>query len=85
MNVSGIETQSFPQAQATDTHSRKDVAAVKTRDDVRDKPNGQEERRESAPVQDQVTLSREAQTRSASSPETLKNSTFQQSPSPFDR
>lgn len=85
MNVSGIETQSFAQASSTDTQNRKEVAEVKTRDDVRDKSNGQEEQRRTAPVQDQVTLSREAQTRSASSPETLKNSTFQQSPSPFDR
>ncbi len=85
MTVSGIENQSFPQAVSSDTQNRKEVTAVRSRDDARDKPREQQEVREASPVQDQVTLSKEAQVRATSSPETLKNSTFQQSPSPFDR
>ncbi len=38
-----------------------------------------------APVQDHVTLSKQAQALATSTSPTAKNNTFQQSPSPFDR
>jgi hypothetical protein len=85
MTVSGIDTQSFSQALSADTQNRKEVVAARSSDDARDTPKAQQDVRTASSVQDQVTLSKEAQERSESNPETSKNSTFQQSPSPLDR
>ncbi len=83
MTLTGVETQPVPQALPSDTQSRNQVAAVKPRDDASDKPKGRQETREVAPIQDQVTLSGDAQALSASNPQTSNNNTFEQSP--FDR
>ena len=85
MTLSGVEPQTVSHFVSPEIQNRKDTTTVKPRDESTDKTAGQQEARGTAPVQDQVSLSQEAQVRSATSPETSKNNTFQQTPSPFDK
>ena len=85
MTVSGLETQQFSQTVSSVTQEDKQVTGVKPSHDATSKTKEQQEPRAPSPIQDQVTLSKEAQTLAASDPQTSKNNTFQQSPSPFDR
>ncbi len=85
MTLTGLETQQFPQTASSVTQGDKQVTAVRPSHDATNKTKEQQEPRVPSPIQDQVTLSKEAQALSVSGPQTSKNNTFQQSPSPFDR
>ena len=85
MTVSGLETQQFPQTVSSVTQDHKQATGVRPSHDAISKTKEQQEPHAPSPVQDQVTLSKEAQTLAASDPQTSKNNTFQNSPSPFDR
>jgi hypothetical protein len=85
MTVSGLETQQFPQTVSPVTQEDKQVTSVRPSREATSKTKEQQEPRSPSPIQDQVTLSKEAQTLAASDPQTSKNNTFQGSPSPFDR
>jgi hypothetical protein len=85
MTVSGLETQQFPQTVSSVTQEDKQVTGVRPSREATSKTKEQQEPRAPSPIQDQVTLSKEVQTLAASDPQTSKNSTFQNSPSPFDR
>ncbi|GJL70015.1 MAG: hypothetical protein NPIRA06_26500 [Nitrospirales bacterium] len=65
-------------------HSRKQVTAVNS-DEESGKSKSHRERGVSSPIQDQVTLSREAQALATSRNQASKSNSFQQPPSPFDR
>ncbi len=80
MTLSGIETHQSSQALLSSTQDRKHVTASRASNDATEKTK---EQLRPSPIQDQVTLSKEAQALSASDPQALKNNTFQQSP--FDR
>lgn len=85
MTLSGIETHQAPQVQVSSPLDRKDITAARASQDAPDRAKEQSPARDPSPIQDQVSLSKEAQTLSVSNSQTSKNSTFQQSPSPFDR
>ena len=85
MTVSGLEAQQAPQTVSSVTQEDRQVTGVRPTHNANDKTKEQQEPRAPSPVQDQVTLSKEAQTLAASDPQTSKNNTFQSSPSPFDR
>lgn len=85
MTVSGLETQQFPQTVSSVTQEDKQVTGVRPSREATSKTKEQQEPRTPSPIQDQVTLSKEAQALSVSDPQTSKNNTFQNSPSPFDR
>ena len=85
MAVSGLEPQQSPQTVSSVTQEHKQATGVRPSHDATSKTKEQQEPRTPSPVQDQVTLSKEAQTLAASDPQTSKNNTFQNSPSPFDR
>ena len=83
MTLSGIETHHSPPSQISSPPDRREVAPARASHDTTDRAREQSESRGPSPIQDQVTLSKEAQTRSVSDSQPLKNSTFQQSP--FDK
>ena len=85
MTLTGLETQQFSQTVASVTEGHKQVTGVRPSHDATNKTKEQQEPRVPSPIQDQVTLSKEAQELSAFDPQTSKNNTFQASPSPFDR
>jgi hypothetical protein len=85
MTVSGLETQQFPQTVSSVTQGDKQVTGVRPSHDATRKTKEQQGPRAPSPIQDPVTLSKEAQELSAFDPQTSKNNTFQASPSPFDR
>ena len=80
MTSSGIETHQSSQTLLSSTQDREHVTAPRANNDATEKTK---EQPRPSPIQDQVTLSKEAQALSVSDPQTLKNNTFQQSP--FDR
>ena len=84
MTVTGVDSLQSPLALASSVQPRKNVAAL-TSQTVSDQANDQSAARSPSAIQDQVTLSREAQTLSDSDSQSSKNNTFQQSPSPFDK
>lgn len=84
MTLSEVGSIQFFQPASSDVHARKHVPAVKP-DGEGGKAKGQQERAASSPVQDQVTLSKEAQALATSNSHPSNNNAFQQSPSPFDR
>jgi len=85
MAVSGLETQQSPQTVSSVTQEHKQVTGVRPSHDAIRKIKEQQEPLTPSPVQDQVTLSKEARELSTFDPQTSKNNTFQSSPSPFDR
>jgi len=85
MTLAGIETHQSPQALLSSTQDRKDVTAPRASNDATERAKEQSPSRGPSPIQDQVSLSKEAQALSVSNSQTSKNNTFQQSPSPFDR
>jgi hypothetical protein len=85
MTLTGLETQQFPQTVSSVTQGHKQVTGERPSHDATNKTKEQQEPRVPSPIQDQVTLSKEAQALSVSDPQTSKNNTFQDSPSPFDR
>ena len=84
MTVTGVDSLQSPLALASSVQPKKNVAAL-TPQTVSDQAKDQSSARSSSAIQDQVTLSREAQTLSVSDSQSSKNNTFQQSPSPFDK
>ncbi len=84
MTVTGVDSLQSPLALASSVQPKKNVAAL-TPQTVSDQAKDQSSTRSSSAIQDQVTLSREAQTLSVSDSQSSKNNTFQQSPSPFDK
>ena len=85
MTVQGIETQQFSQPASSVSQDRQQVTAAHPSGDATDRANDRPEPRVSAPIQDQVTLSKEVQALSAAKAQTSKGLPFQESPSPFDR
>ena len=85
MTLPGIETQHFFQPASSVSQDRNQVTAARPSGDATDKAKERPEPRASTPVQDQVTLSREAQALSTANSQTSKGNSFQESPSPFDR
>jgi hypothetical protein len=83
MTLSGIETHPSSQTLLSSTQDRHHVTASRASHDAPDRAKEQSPSRGSSLIQDQVTLSKEAQALSASDPQALKNNTFQESP--FDR
>ncbi len=83
MTLAGVEIQAVSQVQSADIQNRKLSIDVRPSDDATDKAQGRQETRNIAPIQDQVTLSKEAQVLSVSKSQTSENNTFEQSP--FDR
>ncbi|MDH4193460.1 MAG: hypothetical protein OEW33_04175 [Nitrospirota bacterium] len=84
MTLPEVGAIQFLQPASSEVHARKHVTAVKSDEDG-DKARGQRERGPTPPIQDQVTLSKEAQALATSTSPTSNNNSFQQSPSPFDR
>jgi hypothetical protein len=85
MTIPGIETQHVFQPGSSINHDRSQVTATRSSGDASDRAKERPESRAAAPIQDQVTLSKEAQALSASNSQPLKSKEFQESPSPFDR
>ena len=83
MTLSGIETHHSPPSQISSPSDPREVAPARTKNETTDRVREQPESRGPSPIQDEVTLSKEAQTRSVSDSQPLKNSTFEQSP--FDK
>ena len=85
MTIPGIETQNFFQPGSSISQDRNQVTAARSSGDATERAKERPEPRASAHVQDQVTLSKEAQALSASNSQPSKSKEFQESPSPFDR
>ncbi len=85
MAISGVEPQAFLQHQSTDIQNRKPLNEVRTNEESTNRAKEQSQPVGSSTIHDQVTLSNEAQSLSVSNSQPSKNSTFQQSPSPFDK
>ena len=85
MTLAGVDTQQSPLALATSLQPRREVADTRANQTATDKPKDQAVSPNPSFVQDQVSLSRKAQALSVTDSQTSKNSTFQQSPSPFDK
>jgi len=85
MTVQGIEAQQFSQPVSSVSQDRQQVTAARPSGDATDRANDRPEPRDSAPIQDQVTLSNEAQALSTDNSQPSKGNPFQESPSPFDR
>ena len=84
MTLPEVGAIQFSQSASSEVHARRQVTAVRLNEEG-DSPKGQRERGTYSPIQDQVTLSKEAQALATSNSQTSKNNAFQQSPSPFDR
>ena len=85
MTVTSVDTLSSPLALSPSVQARKDAADVRTSQAAAATPKDQAISPNASPIQDQVTLSQEAQALSVSDSQSSKNNTFQQSPSPFDK
>lgn len=85
MTVTGVDTLPSPLALSSSVQPRKEVADAKASQAASDSAKNQSASQSPSNVQDQVTLSREAQALSVSDSLSSKNNTFQQSPSPFDK
>jgi len=84
MTVQEVGVSQFFQPASPAIHTRKHVTTVRN-DENNDTAKGQRERGVPPPIQDQVTLSKEAHALATSTRQTSNNKSFQQSPSPFDR
>lgn len=84
MTLPEIGAIQFLQPASSVDHSRKQVTAVSSDEESgRTKSHGQ--RGVPSPIQDQVTLSKEAQALATSRNHASKSNSFQQPSSPFDR
>ncbi|WNM63037.1 hypothetical protein [Candidatus Nitrospira neomarina] len=84
MTLPEIGAIQFLQPASSGDHSRKQVTAVSS-DEESGKAKSHRERGVPSPIQDQVTLSKEAQALSTSRhPAASKGNSFQQPSSPFD-
>lgn len=79
-----VVASQFFQPTSSEVLSRKHVTAVR-HDEDSDKAKDQRERGVPSPIQDQVTLSKEAQRLATLNSQPSNDNAFQQSPSPFDR
>lgn len=84
MTLPEIGAIQFLQPASSGDHSRKQVTAVSS-DEEGGKTKSHRERGGPSPIQDQVTLSKEAQALATSRNQSSKNHSFQQPSSPFDR
>ena len=82
MTLPEVGAIQFLQPASSGDHSRKQVTAVSS-DEESGKATSHRER--GVPIQDQVTLSKEAQALSTSRHPASKGNSFQQPSSPFDR
>ncbi|MCW5784306.1 MAG: hypothetical protein KIT39_13425 [Nitrospirales bacterium] len=82
MTLPEVGAIQFLQPASSGDHSRKQVTAVSS-DEESGKAKSHRER--GVPIQDQVTLSKEAQALSTSRHPASKGNSFQQPSSPFDR
>ena len=85
MTLPGIETQQLPQIQASDSQPRRHITAIRPPEVKAPDSSKHQQETKGAPIQDHVTLSKEAQRLAATNSQTSKNNTFQQTPSPFDQ
>lgn len=83
MTVTGVDTLSSPSALSSTVQTRKEVPEARTTQPISDTTKDQSLSRSPSAVQDQVTLSREAQALSVSDSQSSKNNTFEKSP--FDK
>ena len=84
MTLPEVGAIQFLQPASSGDHSRKQVTAVSS-DEESGKAKSHRERGGPSPIQDQVTLSKEAQALSTSRHHASKGNSFQQPSSPFDR
>jgi hypothetical protein len=84
MTLPEVGAIQFLQPASSEMPIRKHVTAVRP-DENGNTANDQRERNIPAPIQDQVTLSKEAQALATSTSRNSPSHPFQQSPSPFDR
>jgi hypothetical protein len=84
MTLPEVGASQFLQPPTSGVHTRKPLSAIHSEEEG-DTTKGHRERQVSSSTQDQVTLSKEAQTRANSTSQASTNHSFQQSPSPFDR
>lgn len=84
MTLPEIGAIQFRQPASSEIQNRKHVTAVSP-DEEGDKAKDQRERGVPSPIQDQVTLSKEAQALATATAQNTNHHSFQQSPSPFDR
>lgn len=85
MAITAIDSHQASQAVTSISQAQKPGSALRTSHDGPDKTRELQNPQGSSPVQDQVTLSKEAQALSTPDPRTSKNNTFQGNTSPFDR
>ncbi len=86
MTLGGVETlQASSQALSASVHDRKALEETKAIQNGPDKSKEKPSLTAPSPVQDQVTLSKEAQTLSTSNSQNQPDKSFQQSPSPLDK
>ncbi len=84
MTLPEVGAIQFLQPASSADHSRKQVTAVSS-DEESGKTKSHRERGALSPIQDQVTLSKEAQALATSRNHASKGNSFQQPSSPFDR
>jgi len=84
MTLPEVGASQLIQPASLDVHARKQVSPLRSDEDS-DHGSVQRERGVPSRVQDQVTLSKEAQALATSTSQFLKHNSFQQSPSPLDR
>jgi hypothetical protein len=85
MAITAIDSHQTSQAVTSISQAHKPVSALRTSHDGTEKTKEQQKSQVPSPVQDHVTLSKEAQALSSPDPRTSKNNTFQGNTSPFDR
>jgi hypothetical protein len=84
MTLPEIGAIQFRQPVSSEIQTKRQVTAVSP-DEEGDKAKGQRDRGVPSPIQDQVTLSKEAQALATANSPNSNHQSFQQSPSPFDR
>jgi hypothetical protein len=85
MAITALDSHQSSQAVTSISQAHKPASALRTSHDRPEKTKEQQKPQASSPVQDHVTLSKEAQALSTPDPRTSKNNTFQGNTSPFDR
>lgn len=85
MTLPEVGASQFLQPASFEIHGRKQASPLRSDEDGDHDASVKRGKGVSSPVQDQVTLSREAQSLATSTSQSSKNNSYQQSPSPLDR
>lgn len=85
MAITAIDSHQASQAVTSISQAHKPASALRPSQEGTEKTKEQQKPQASSPVQDHVTLSKEAQDLSIPDPRTSQNNTFQGNTSPFDR